>query len=499
MPLSSLPPPLLEVVKLAFLLTSSYPLAWILTRFILVGHSPSSPSSPTTTNKTTNKTAYAHAFSIIASSLAFGLCFGFVGVAHLILSSWIVYFLLSILPLKDVRTPWIVFVVALFHLVANHTWRQFHSFGDRSFDHTAPQMVLVMKLSSLAWQLYDDLNNPPTPLLQEQQQQQQPAKLTRLPSFLEFNGFCFFIGGFLAGPAIDYKSYIHFINTHDPNSTKTRHHHTHAHRKWRKRNLVWRIVFAVVFVALHTWSSDKFTYKLALTQEFASLPLWRKWIFFCLSGFLGRSKYYAAWLLSEGVFVFLDIPSMRQVHIPNIELATNFRGVIANWNMRTAWWLKYTIYMRMPTYSSGLKVLATFTTSALWHGLYPGYFLTFISGALSTTSAKILRKTLRPLVVQSPILFIHRLYDVLGFILTQTVLNYIVGPFMLLSYTESIQFWFASGFFPIIHGGMLTMIALDYLGAWKMVRKLVGIREAVPERVVVVAGAGEKARVKKED
>lgn len=36
-------------------------------------------------------------------------------------------------------------------------------------------------------------------------------------------------------------------------------------------------------------------------------------------------------------------------------------------------------------------VLYTFALSALWHGFYPGYYLTFATGALFTVAARSVR------------------------------------------------------------------------------------------------------------
>lgn len=83
-----------------------------------------------------------------------------------------------------------------------------------------------------------------------------------------------------------------------------------------------------------------------------------------------------------------------------VEFATNFRGVIQNWNIQTATWLKrYTryiypllimcpfcrcVYERLhfaPTFM-------TFIISATWHGLYPGYHFSFAMFSMITISAR---------------------------------------------------------------------------------------------------------------
>jgi hypothetical protein len=45
-----------------------------------------------------------------------------------------------------------------------------------------------------------------------------------------------------------------------------------------------------------------------------------------------------------------------------------------------------------------LATLATYVVSAFWHGFYPGYYLTFTTGALVTAAESILRRVLTPLI-----------------------------------------------------------------------------------------------------
>lgn len=44
------------------------------------------------------------------------------------------------------------------------------------------------------------------------------------------------------------------------------------------------------------------------------------------------------------------------------------------------------VYERVP---KKYGTILTFTLSAVWHGFYPGYYLTFATGAVFVTSARI--------------------------------------------------------------------------------------------------------------
>ena len=68
-------------------------------------------------------------------------------------------------------------------------------------------MVLVMKLTSFAWSVYDGQRNPT-----ELDPTQELSKITELPSLSSFLGYCFFFPSILAGPSYTYASYISFTS-----------------------------------------------------------------------------------------------------------------------------------------------------------------------------------------------------------------------------------------------------------------------------------------------
>lgn len=53
--------------------------------------------------------------------------------------------------------------------------------------------------------------------------------------------------------------------------------------------------------------------------------------------------------------------------------------------MGTNQWLRMIVYERVPR---KYGTILTFSLSALWHGFYAGYYITFASGALIVTAAR---------------------------------------------------------------------------------------------------------------
>ena len=67
-----------------------------------------------------------------------------------------------------------------------------------------------------------------------------------------------------------------------------------------------------------------------------------------------------------------------------LQTATSLKVLIGNWNIQTTVWLRRICYERAPVYPTFL----TYLLSALWHGYYPGYYFTFISGAFFTLAGR---------------------------------------------------------------------------------------------------------------
>ena len=69
------------------------------------------------------------------------------------------------------------------------------------------------------------------------------------------------------------------------------------------------------------------------------------------------------------------------------QFSNNLRSAIGSWNMGTNIWLRFLVYERLEKYES-IKTICTFLLSAVWHGVYPGYYLTFLTAAVLVSSAR---------------------------------------------------------------------------------------------------------------
>lgn len=87
-----------------------------------------------------------------------------------------------------------------------------------------------------------------------------------------------------------------------------------------------------------------------------------------------------------------------------------------------------------------LKLLLTFALSAVWHGFHPGYYLTFLSGAMFTLAARTARRCLRfrfEAMGPKPML----LYHAVTWTVTRLSMAYLAMPFVLLDLRPSLQLY----------------------------------------------------------
>lgn len=161
------------------------------------------------------------------------------------------------------------------------------------------------------------------------------------------------------------------------------------------------VAWVVLFIKFSGWYNNE----LVLSDRYMEYGfLHRVWILEML-GFTNRLKYYGVWTLTEGACILsglgykgvnpktgrVDWNRLQNVKPMGIELAQNSRAYLENWNMNTNKWLRNYVYLRVTPKGRkpGFRAsLATFATSAFWHGFYPGYYLTFVLAAFIQTAAK---------------------------------------------------------------------------------------------------------------
>ena len=220
-----------------------------------------------------------------------------------------------------------------------------------------------------------------------------------------------FFPSLFAGPSFDFVDYRRWIETTmfeipagtDPSAAPK----THKKRKIPSSSTPATIkaVIGLVWILLFLKFAGWYNSNLVLGDQYMKYGFLRRvWILEML-GFSTRMKYYGVWYLTEGACILsglgyngvnpktnkVDWNRLQNVNPWGIESAQNSRAYLENWNMNTNHWLRNYMYLRVTPKGKkpGFRAsLATFVTSAFWHGFYPGYYLTFILAAFLQTIAK---------------------------------------------------------------------------------------------------------------
>ncbi|KAH0617892.1 hypothetical protein JD844_016603 [Phrynosoma platyrhinos] len=343
------------------------------------------------------------------------------------------------------------FTVAMGYLTLCHITRIYiFGYGIDNSIFSGPLMMATQKITTLAFQIHDGIGIKAEELTKEQNE----LVLKRRPSLLEYLSYQLNFLTVLAGPCSNYKDYIAFIEGR------------HVQMKllevnWKRWDcdrfpdpspvgaVLHKLCIALVWLIVSIILSKSFPVTYLVDDQFIS-----EFSFLSKLGFLYlvvqalKAKHYFAWTLVDAIhnaagYGFSGVDEKGNFHwdlltnlnIMNIEMATSFKMYIENWNIHTIAWLKRVCYNRVPQYRTAL----TFLLSAFWHGVYPGYYFTFITGIFMTLAGRIIRKNFRHCFISPKPLKIS--YDIATWLVTQLSVCYTVAPFVLLTVESTVKFY----------------------------------------------------------
>ncbi|XP_074036294.1 lysophospholipid acyltransferase 6 [Leptinotarsa decemlineata] len=389
-------------------------------------------------------TAVRHAFGLVFGMLIGYFCFGFQAI-HLAGLPAVCY--VVIITQNAHVMHGMVLIVALIYLSCLHLHRQVYDYGSYGLDISGPLMVITQKVTSLAFSLHDGL----TKKEEEMTNNQKYHAVYKTPSAIEYFSYTLMFPSLMAGPVIFFNDYIDFIEgknyskvqgssksapviVHEPSPVKI---------ICQKVSLA--LVCAIVFVKfLPIFPIRKVKEENFLINTSVSYKFW----YLTVSTTLVRFKYYFAWTIADaicnncgiGFSGYAENGSARWDKISNVdifrfEFATSLKESIEAWNKGTNTWLRMLVYDRTKKYAT----ILTYALSAIWHGFYPGYYLTFFSGAMFTFTSRVVRRHVRNHFTESR--ETKFLYDLITFAVTHFVLAYITFPFVLLEFWPSIALY----------------------------------------------------------
>lgn len=264
----------------------------------------------------------------------------------------------------------------------------------------AVQLLLTLRMVGLAFEMHDS---------HKRAQISEPDKETKLaikyksidPSFKDVILYAYCYIGLLTGPYYKFRTYIDMVQNKKASQIPTA---TPMLNRLRDT-----LPVAIVFLV----TSYFFSISYVTTDEFYIQPFWYRLFYMVPMFMIFRSRMYVAWILSEcmcisaalGAYpaqcksrcgqgpvelqplddlkarhpreIQFDFETIHNLSIYGCELAPTTRVGLRSWNMTVQYWLADNVYRRVPW--KGFRVTITMGVSAFWHGVHPGYYLSFFT------------------------------------------------------------------------------------------------------------------------
>ncbi|KAL1112399.1 hypothetical protein V6Z11_D02G123700 [Gossypium hirsutum] len=316
----------------------------------------------------------------------------------------------------------ITFFLSFGYLIGCHVYYMSgDAWKEGGIDATGALMVLTLKVISSAINYNDGLLKE-----EDLREAQKRYRLVKLPSLIEYFGYCLCCGSHFAGPVFEMKDYL----------------------EWTEGKGIWA-------------PSDKGLSPSPYGATFRALVQAARW------------KYYFIWSISEASIIISGLgfsgwtessppkpkwDRAKNVDIPGVELAKSAVVLPLVWNIQVSTWLRHYVYERLITKGKKpgfFQLLATQTVSAVWHGLYPGYMLFFVQSALMIAGSRVFYRWEQATnmgLVKKALVFINFAYTLL-------ILNYSAVGFLVLSLHESLALYGS-----VYYVGTILPITLILLG-----------------------------------
>ncbi|KAJ3446943.1 oysgedart isoform a [Anaeramoeba flamelloides] len=349
-------------------------------------------------------------------------------------------------------------------------------------------MIPCILLSSFAYNYYDGTRNKKATLSQKQ------LSFSEYPPLLEYLAYLLNFNTILVGPPSNFKDFQRFINREDIKEINT---------QYRKKNStaglklidnsiqvgLKTLLIAIMFLILHLVTSKYFTLEDIMEDNFIRRPFIIRLLLIHVIGSGQRFKYYLGMTMAEGSNILsgygingynyqtgkIKWDKNKNVYPIKCEAMDTIFLAPKIWNIKVSNWLRDYIYdriviktttpetidqkkddqntkpPRMKKKNTFLGTGVTFFVSAIWHGVYPGYYCTFITWFLLTLSARVIRKNIRTFFITSEgkaIQPFKKIYDIICYISTQCVLDIMGFPLLLMTKNRILRFYHTINYWP---------------------------------------------------
>lgn len=336
----------------------------------------------------------------------------------------------------------------------------------------AIQLILTLKLVSVAIEIHDYRIHKSKDNSSSEISKFQLA-LDSEPSVFEIFCYTYCYPGMFTGPFFKYRTYSDFIKMDPKISTFI---------PW-KDEISGRIKQILVFGVLYGCAAHFFSIDFVKSDAFSSEPFWYKVFYMVPIFFIGRMRFYSAWLLSECSFVTLTLGAYekdsepRPGHGPTKKLAEyknkefsyeTIRNIdpygcdfsptvrlgMRNWNMGVQWWLANYVHKRWPISLKQFRIPAVMAVSAYWHGIDPGFFGAFLTMPFVMAAEDLLASVVKKRLPSN----MHSAYDWVNWFAKMRAFEYMYMAFALLTLTDTFRYWKSTYFW--LHVISLIIIAI---------------------------------------
>ena len=339
-----------------------------------------------------------------------------------------------------------------FHVMADtaNTWKA----GE--VDISGLLMVMTLKVTACAMNYQDGA----TVAASEMTEHQHRRHLKTLPNVLDYASWLMFPCTLVSGPAVEFRDYSDWLNGRGVWSGEA---------PSRVAATAKKFFGAATCVALFQVLSVKYT-----LESVYLAPNWltdysfleRVW-HMNVMGQTNRFKYYFVWMMADFAatvsglgFSGYDAKGVARfdtaanIHPLGCERAITLNSFPLSWNVKTGQWLRHYVYDRVTPKGKKpglLQLLITQIVSGVWHGLYAGYWLFFVSSAFALNAGRLMYRWRSRRVPESLRIFV----DVTLWLATQMTINYLVSAFMLVEYKSCMDAWASVHY--IAHVGIVVM------------------------------------------
>ena len=300
-----------------------------------------------------------------------------------------------------------VLIGSLLYLSILHIKRMFEPDGWRVDDPTTIYMMSICKFSSLAFSYEDGMKKKEEIISSHHKE----YRIVERPSLLEVLSFIYFYPTSIIGPSIEYKDFINFMAETDCYSR------LNENINYILTQGTLYFLGSFVCMAFYAITAVKLPVSKVVEEDFGKHNIFYvlTYIYCCIPGV--RAKFYSGWVLSYAIVIYSGAAYTEKKDEKNegkiiksfdkgsygsivtCEWGINPKQSIIDWNQTTHLWLKYNVFTRAIDIerkpfkdNRALSSFLTFISSAIWHGFYLTYYLTFLLLYFYQTSAEVFDK-----------------------------------------------------------------------------------------------------------